>query len=66
MTKEKFKFSQRKESFENKIKRMLICKLLNQLSEKIFQEIIVRKYKILFEQMIKFHNLLLKNNRKTF
>ena len=62
MTKEKFKFFQREKSFENKIKRMLIRELLNQLFEKIFREIIVRKYKILFEQMMKSDNLLSKND----
>ena len=62
MTKEKFKSFQREENFEDKIKRMLICELLNQLFKKIYQEMIVRKYKILFEQMMKFDNLLLKNN----
>ena len=66
MTKKKFKSSQRKESFENKIKRMLIRELLNQLFEEIFQKMIVRKYKILFEQMMKPDNLLSKNDRKTF
>ena len=66
MTKKKFKSSQRKENFENKIKRMLIRELLNQLSEKIFRKMIVRRYKILFGQMMKPDNLLLKNDRKTF
>ena len=66
MMKEKFKSSQRRKSFENKIKRMLIRELLNQLLKEIFQKMIVRKYKILFEQMMKPDNLLSKNNRKTF
>ena len=66
MTKEKFKFSQREKNLENKIKRMLIRELLNQLSEKIFRKIIIQKYKVLFEQMMKPDNLLSKNDRKTF
>ena len=45
---------------------MLTRELLNQLSEKIFQKMIVRRYKILFEQMMKFDNLLSKNDRKIF
>ena len=66
MTKKKFKSFQRRESLENKIKRMLIYKLLNQLFEKIFREMIVQKYKILFKQMMKFDNLLSKNDREIF
>ena len=45
---------------------MLTRELLNQLFEKTFREMIVRRYKILFEQMMKFDNLLSKNDRKTF
>ena len=45
---------------------MLIRKLLNQLSEKIFREMIVRRYKTFVKQIIKLDNLLSKNNRKTF
>ena len=46
--------------------RVLIRELLNQLSEKIFREMIVRRYKTLFEQMMKFDDLLSKNDRETF
>ena len=66
MTREKIKSSQREKNFKNKIMRVLIRKLLNQLFEKIFRKIIVRRYKIIFKQMIKFDDLLLKNDRKTF
>ena len=45
---------------------MLIRKLLNQLFEKIFRKMIVQRYKILFEQMMKFNNLLSKNDREIF
>ena len=45
---------------------MLIRELLNQLFEKNFRKMIVRKYKILFKQIMKFDNLLSKNHRKTF
>ena len=46
--------------------RILIRELLNQLLKEIFREMIVRKYKIFFEQMMKLNNLLSKNDRKIF
>ena len=66
MAGEKFKSFQRAENPENRINQMLIRELLNRLPEKTFREMIVRRYKVLFEQMIKPDNLLSKIDRKTF
>ena len=66
MTKEKIKSFQREENFENRIIRILIRELLNQLFEKIIRETIIRKDKAFFKQMMKLDDLLSKNDRKTF
>ena len=66
MAGEKFKSSQRGESPEDRINRVLTRELLNRLPEETFREMIIQRYKVLFGQMMEPDNLLSKNDRETF
>ena len=66
MAGEKFKYSQRGESPEDRINRVLTRELLNRLPEETFREMIIQRYKVLFGQMMEPDNLLSKNDRETF